>query len=569
MVGRVVSGTSQADYVQELSSCAENGAGITIGVGYELATAVDQAATMFPRASFAIVDVDVRTLTHRPANVEGLVFKQQEAGYLAGYTAGLWAARRGGKAVGSIGGLDIPPVDRALAGFRFGAKRASPGLTVLSAYSGDFAVPAKCQQQALEQIAKGSIVEFQVAGPCGAGASPRRGRRASPGSASVPTSPRSALHPDQRARAGRRRRRGRSAKRAVGAVGGRHQRDLRSPERGHHGGTLELPGGRRGSQGGGGPVRAPEDRQDPGHPDDGPVTDRSTVWPMRLAAALAPFSRCSQRGAAGRTRRARPRPRRTRSSPAPTSELRVGIVGPLQLHLAGVAAVHGTLARVADLPLVLVSNEAAGLAAVARAARANPSSHFALVGASTKGDRVGNLVGLVLRDEQAAQLAGMVAGYATADAGATAPRVAWVGPQNRRLAAAFAQGVHRALPGATVPWTSGHGRSPRRCKEAALAGIDRGAMVVAADRGLCAEAAVVAARQQNVPGLQLSDFESRDVVTSLIARDAAAGVTHGGEDLVFGAASGAIGVGALDPRISLATLVRARAAAQELASGAP
>jgi hypothetical protein len=146
--------------------------------------------------------------------------------------------------------------------------------------------------------------------------------------------------------------------------------------------------------------------------------------------------------------------------------------------------------------------------------------------------------------------------------------VAWVGPQNRRLAAAFAQGVHRALPGATVldEWS----RSiPARCKEAALAGIDRGAMVVAADRGLCAEAAVVAARQQNVPGLQLSDFESRDVVTSLIARDAAAGVYHGGEDLVFGAASGAIGVGALDPRISLATLVRARAAAQELASGAP
>ena len=169
VVGRAVRGTSQADYVHELTSCVEDGAGITIGVGYELSTAVDRTATMFPRASFAIVDVDVRTLTHRPANVEGLVFKQQEAGYLAGYAAGLWAARRGGKAVGSIGGLDIPPVDRALAGFRFGAKRASPGLTVLTGYSGDFAVPAKCQEQALGQIAKGSVVEFQVAGPCGAG----------------------------------------------------------------------------------------------------------------------------------------------------------------------------------------------------------------------------------------------------------------------------------------------------------------------------------------------------------------------------------------------------------------
>jgi basic membrane lipoprotein Med (substrate-binding protein (PBP1-ABC) superfamily) len=289
---------------------------------------------------------------------------------------------------------------------------------------------------------------------------------------------------------------------------------------------------------------------------------------MRLAAALGLALSLLAAGCGG-SHTASPRATTTtRSVPAPTSELRVGIVGPLELHLPGVTAVHGTLARVANLPLVLVSNETAGLAAVARAARAHPSSHFALVGASTKGDRAGNLVGLVLRDEQAAQLAGIVAGYATADAGPTAPRVAWVGPQDRPVAAAFAQGVHRALPGATVldEWS----RSiPARCKEAALAGIDRGAMVVAADRGLCAEAAVVAARQQNVPGLQLSDFESRDVVTSLIARDAAAGVYHGGEDLVFGAASGAIGVGPLDPRISLATLVRARAAAQELASGAP
>jgi basic membrane protein A and related proteins len=168
--GRVIRGTSQADYMQQLRSCAEDGAGVTIGVGYELATAVDQTATMFPRVQFAIVDVDVRTLTHRPPNVQGLIFKQQEAGYLAGYTAGLWAARRGGKTVGSIGGLDIPPVDRALAGFRFGARRARPGLDVLTAYSGDFAVAAKCRKQALDQIAKGSVVEFQVAGPCGAGA---------------------------------------------------------------------------------------------------------------------------------------------------------------------------------------------------------------------------------------------------------------------------------------------------------------------------------------------------------------------------------------------------------------
>jgi basic membrane protein A and related proteins len=169
VVGRSVHGSSQADYVHALTSCARDGAGITIGVGYQLATAVDQVATAFPRSAFAIVDVDVRTLSHRPANVEGLLFNAQQAGYLAGYIAGLWAGRRGGKTVGSVGGLDIPPVEQALAGFRFGAKRAHPGLRVLTSYSGDFAVPAQCAQRALDQIGDGSVVEFEAAGPCGRG----------------------------------------------------------------------------------------------------------------------------------------------------------------------------------------------------------------------------------------------------------------------------------------------------------------------------------------------------------------------------------------------------------------
>lgn len=272
-------------------------------------------------------------------------------------------------------------------------------------------------------------------------------------------------------------------------------------------------------------------------------------------------------GGGGTAHRATTTSAATTTAPAP-GELRVGVVGPLTVDVAGATAEHGTLAQVSDAPLVLVSAGSAGLAAVADAARAHPASHFALVGATTKTDRVGNLAGLVLRDEQAARLAGIVAGYAAADVGGTAPRVAWVGPQDRRLANVFAEGVHQALPGATVldEWS----RSiPGRCKEAALAGIGRGAMVVVSARGLCADAAIAGARQQNVPGLQLRDFEFRNVVANLIVRDAAAGVYHGGEDVVFGAGSGAIGVGTLDPRISFDTLVRARAAAQELASASP
>ena len=169
VVGHTAHAGSQAEIVNDLRSCARDRAGITIGVGYGMAAALDQVATEFPHAAFAIVGVDMKTLPHRPANVEGLLFREEQAGYLVGYAAGLWAKRQGKRAVGSVGGLDIPPVEQAVAGFQFGAKVAYPAVDTLNAYAGGFTVAASCEKLALGQIEQGSAVEFEVAGPCGLG----------------------------------------------------------------------------------------------------------------------------------------------------------------------------------------------------------------------------------------------------------------------------------------------------------------------------------------------------------------------------------------------------------------
>ena len=167
--GRVIQSGSNSDYIPNLTACARSGAGITIGVGFLMADAMDAVATAFPKNKFAIVDVDATTLKHKPKNVQGLLFKEQEAGYLVGYAAGLWAKQKGATAVGSVGGLKIPPVDRYIAGFQYGAKKADPGITTLNDYSNNFTATAKCKEKALNQIAQGSVVEFQVAGQCGLG----------------------------------------------------------------------------------------------------------------------------------------------------------------------------------------------------------------------------------------------------------------------------------------------------------------------------------------------------------------------------------------------------------------
>jgi hypothetical protein len=57
------------------------------------------------------------------------------------------------------------------------------------------------------------------------------------------------------------------------------------------------------------------------------------------------------------------------------------------------------------------------------------------------------------------------------------------------------------------------------------------------------------------------------VPAGVLIADAVAGVFRGGEDIVFGASSGAIGVRHLDPGVSPDVALRARAAAQQLASG--
>ena len=61
-----------------------------IGVGFLMADAVAQVAKRFPKTKFAIIDNSgvAAELKGKPTNVRGLLFKEQEAGYLVGFLAG-------------------------------------------------------------------------------------------------------------------------------------------------------------------------------------------------------------------------------------------------------------------------------------------------------------------------------------------------------------------------------------------------------------------------------------------------------------------------------------------------
>jgi basic membrane protein A len=170
---RAAESRAAGDYIPNMSSLARQRYDVTIGVGFLLAEQVAAVAKQFPNANFAIIDYSIQAppFNGNAPNVRGLTFATNENSYMIGCLAGLMVERQGGKQViSAVGGIKLPTVDIFIAGYRAGARGCNPRIQVLIGYSQDFVAQDKCKEVALNQIARGSQVIFQVAGGCGLGA---------------------------------------------------------------------------------------------------------------------------------------------------------------------------------------------------------------------------------------------------------------------------------------------------------------------------------------------------------------------------------------------------------------
>ncbi|MCW2955792.1 MAG: family transporter substrate-binding protein [Thermoleophilia bacterium] len=173
--GTALESKSAADYEKNLGQMAQQGKDLTVGVGFLMSDPIKAVAAKATESKFAIVDFSVADMGS-PKNVRGLVFKEQEAGYLAGALVGMVEQEgklkglNGAKVVSAIGGQKIPAVEKYIAGYRAGVLEYCKDCEVLIDYSQDFIAQEKCQDRALNQIAQGSDIIFQVAGGCGLGA---------------------------------------------------------------------------------------------------------------------------------------------------------------------------------------------------------------------------------------------------------------------------------------------------------------------------------------------------------------------------------------------------------------
>jgi basic membrane protein A len=178
VIGSVTESKSGNDYETNLTNCVTQGNDLTIGVGFLMQQAIGTVAKNFPDKKFAIIDgtgTDKDGNDLKQSNVTGLFFKEQEAGALVGVIAGMLektptAPLTGTKVISAVGGISIPPVNRYIAGYQWGAQQIDPSIKVLIGYSNEFADAAKCKPVAENQIAQKSEIVFQVAGGCGLGA---------------------------------------------------------------------------------------------------------------------------------------------------------------------------------------------------------------------------------------------------------------------------------------------------------------------------------------------------------------------------------------------------------------
>jgi basic membrane protein A len=174
---RVVESKQQTDYVPNLIGLAEDGAKVVFAVGFLMADAMIEAAQNAPDTCFAGIDIWVDP-SAAPDNVLGILFKEQESGYLAGVVAGLLTKQYASASpklnddnvVGMVLGMDIPPVERFQAGFYAGVKSVNPNCKVLSVVTGSFVDQAKGKEAALAMIEQGADFIFQIAGLTGIGA---------------------------------------------------------------------------------------------------------------------------------------------------------------------------------------------------------------------------------------------------------------------------------------------------------------------------------------------------------------------------------------------------------------
>ncbi|MGG5258919.1 BMP family ABC transporter substrate-binding protein [Phycicoccus avicenniae] len=159
------------DYAANMAQFTNKKYDVVVTVGFLMTDATAAAAKGSPDTKFIGVDQGYDATKVTEKNITGLVFPEDQAGYGAGYLAGLMTKTN---QLGQVLGLEIPPVQKYAKGFEAGAKAANPSVKVSTVYhpAGDnaFNDPVWGAGEARKMLAQKADVIFGAGGNTGNGA---------------------------------------------------------------------------------------------------------------------------------------------------------------------------------------------------------------------------------------------------------------------------------------------------------------------------------------------------------------------------------------------------------------
>ncbi|MFC7485636.1 BMP family ABC transporter substrate-binding protein [Knoellia sp. CPCC 206453] len=158
------------DYAANIKQFTDQKYDVIVTVGYLMTEASVTAAKANPNTKFIGVDQFQDEKATAP-NVTGLIFPEANAGYAAGYLAGLLTKSN---KLGIVLGAEIPPTQAYAKGYELGSKAANPKTTVAKVYhpAGDTAFTDSPwgAGEAKKMLAQGADIIFGAGGGTGNGA---------------------------------------------------------------------------------------------------------------------------------------------------------------------------------------------------------------------------------------------------------------------------------------------------------------------------------------------------------------------------------------------------------------
>lgn len=158
--------TDADSYAANLDDLGASGYDVVVASGVGQPEATVSAATAHPDTRYIGISQD---MSGGPTNATGLIFRDDEAGYVAGYLAGLMTQT--GTVGAVLGSESVVPLKRFGEGYRLGALAARPDAAVIMSYNNDsadsFNDPEWGAAAAAEQIADGADVIFGAGGTTG------------------------------------------------------------------------------------------------------------------------------------------------------------------------------------------------------------------------------------------------------------------------------------------------------------------------------------------------------------------------------------------------------------------